>query len=1053
MTVTRKAPSFLLVAPPGSGKTHYCLEKIRETAARAPFAPIWIIVRDRLQAAEYRGLLENRGLSLGVEVATFGDVYDEALLRSGGGIPVADAPALNALIQSVVDQANAEGKLRHFSGISSMPGFAAVLSERFSELKRSLVWPERMANLARAQASPALEELATLYAAYQRRLQEMNRADREGVTWLGLDVLRADPNLLGEIRLVLVDGFDSFNPAQRQTLQALSERVQEMWITLPGEPGMQRPAHRRFSRALRELQADIPLEIVSLPPGSHTHEPFAVLESRLFEPTGPNASPGEQVVLLEAQSPDEEAREALRWLKARIVRENFAPSDCALIVPDFATYRPALLAAAAEFGMPLRLTRSARLIDTPPIAALLDLLYLPLRGWPLRLLLDTVRAPFFDLSSLELHREDAKLLEIVSRYGQIFEGLPLWHEVLQALAQTSHTEVEAAASEADNDEEAEEGHGVPVLPKGEPAARLDRGLQALAGRITPPGGGMPGYELPVEDWVQWLAEVLEEIQFQKNCALPVERQWMDSLRGLLGALAQSDRLAGRRLRNYGAFLSDLQSLLAGAAAADDLPGADDLPTGEESILVLHTFEARALRFKAAALLGLAEGLFPSVEREDPFLSEAVRAELGMDLRLGQDQAGIFYQMITRADDRLLLTRPYLAKDGESWEPSPFWLAVQEVVGKHALRVRPEDHRPLCEAASPEELVFWAARRATVSGSPLEEGLPEPYQQRSDNLRHAQRVLAERVSGLDSAAYEGNLSVLANALRDRFGSSAVWSASRLESYATCPFSFLVSAALGLELIRPPKAGFESYQLGSLLHEVLEQVYRECTQPDNVDAVLALLPEVAARVFEDAPRKYAFRPTLLWEVQKAELLETLRATITGLAELDADTGWQPAEFECRFGIGGTSFLEIPVDGQPVRLRGLIDRVDRDRHGNLRVIDYKSGGSHLTAQDLIEGRRLQLPLYALAVEQALGIGKVTEGLYWKLFAQEPGSLRLSRFDSEAGQGPDAAYALAAQHVTRLVSGIRGGAFAPQPPEGGCPSYCHASSWCWAYRAKAVY
>lgn len=1045
MTVTQKAPSFLLIAPPGSGKTHFCLEKIRETSAQTPFAPIWIIVRDRLQAAQYRGLLQERGLGLGVEVATFGDVYDEVLLRSsdrmpGGGTPAADAPALHALIQSVVDRADSEGKLRHFTRIRSMPGFAAVLSERFAELKRSLVWPERLANLAHVHGSPALEELAALYAAYQHRLQDLNRADREGITWLGMDALRTNPGLLGEIRLVLVDGFDSFNPAQRQTLQILATGVHEMWITLPGEPGMQRPAHRRFLRALRELQADVSLEIVSLPPASGIAEPFAALESRLFEPPGPVTPPGEQVVLLEAQSPDEEAREALRWLKARILREGFAPSECALIVPDFATYRAALLASAAEFGLPLRLTRSARLIDTSPITALLDLLYLPLRGWPLRLLLDTVRAPFFDLASCELRREDAKLLEIVSRYGQIFEGLPLWHEVLSELAKMGQPE--AAALEADKDEESEEGQGVPVLPKGEAAARLERGLLSLAGQITPPGG-----EMSVEDWVRWLAEVLDIIQFRKNCALPVERRWMNSLRELLGALAQSDRLAGRRLRSYGGFLSDLQSLLAGA------PAEDDLPIAEESILVLHTFEARGLRFRAAAVLGLAEGLFPSVEREDPFLSETVRAELGMDLRLGQDQAGIFYQMVTRADDSLLLTRPYLAKDGESWEPSPFWLAVQEVVGKGGTRVRPEDHRPLCEAASPEELVFWAARRASVTGHPMEEILAEPYQERCQHLRHAQQVLVERVSGVGSPAFQGDLSALVDSLRDRFGSSAVWSASRLESYATCPFSFLVSAAMGLELIRPPKAGFESYQLGSLLHEVLEQVYRECSQPANVEAVLALLPEVAARVFAEAPRKYVFRPTLLWEVQKAELLETLRATVTGLAELDAETGWQPAEFECRFGIEGAPFLEIPVDGQPVRLRGLIDRVDRDRHGNLRVIDYKSGGSHLTAQDLIEGRRLQLPLYALAVEQALGIGKVTEGLYWKLFAQEPGSLRLSRFDSDLGQGPDAAYDLAVQHVERLVSGIRGGAFAPQPPEGGCPSYCHASSWCWAYRAKAVF
>jgi len=487
MTVSQRASTFLLIAPPGGGKPHFCLEKIRETAAQAPLSPDWVIVRDRLQAAGYRGLLQQRGLGLGVEVATFGDLYEEALARAGGGILAADEPSLHALVQSVVDEAAAAGALRHFSRISAAPGFAAALRERFAELKRALVWPEQLAALAQRRpgpASAALGELAYLYAAYQRRLQAVNWADREGITWMGLDALRADPALLGDIRLVLVDGFDSFNPARRQTLKALAGRVGELWITLPGEPEMRRPAHRRFARALRELQADLPLlEIVSLPRGSASAGPFAALEPRLFEPPGPAAPPVEQVTLLEAQSPDEEAREALRWIKARIVRDGFSPSDCALIVPDFPTYRAALLAAAAEFGLPLRLTYAARLIDTPPITALLDLLYLPLRSYPLRLLLDTVRAPFFDLSSFELRREDARLLEIVSRYGQISEGLALWHDVLGELACEVRPESAEVAEAADNEasvasvEQLEEGQPVPALPEGETAARLDRGLQ------------------------------------------------------------------------------------------------------------------------------------------------------------------------------------------------------------------------------------------------------------------------------------------------------------------------------------------------------------------------------------------------------------------------------------------------------------------------------------------------------------------------------------------------------------------------------------------------
>ena len=54
-----------------------------------PLAPIWIIVRDRLQAAEDRQMLQQRGLGLGIEMASFGDLYNEALEQSGGEMALA----------------------------------------------------------------------------------------------------------------------------------------------------------------------------------------------------------------------------------------------------------------------------------------------------------------------------------------------------------------------------------------------------------------------------------------------------------------------------------------------------------------------------------------------------------------------------------------------------------------------------------------------------------------------------------------------------------------------------------------------------------------------------------------------------------------------------------------------------------------------------------------------------------------------------------------------------------------------------------------------------
>jgi RecB family exonuclease len=155
-----------------------------------------------------------------------------------------------------------------------------------------------------------------------------------------------------------------------------------------------------------------------------------------------------------------------------------------------------------------------------------------------------------------------------------------------------------------------------------------------------------------------------------------------------------------------------------------------------------------------------------------------------------------------------------------------------------------------------------------------------------------------------------------------------------------------------------------------------------------------------------------------------------------------------YEQAFGIQDTPPLEIDLDGEKVLLRGLIDRIDQNADGSLRVVDYKTGSTHLTKEDLIHGRRLQLPLYALAAKEALKLGEPVEGMYWKIRAAASGSLTLSTFKSDTGIGIEVAIQTSKEHLTRILKGIRAGDFPPAPPKGGCPEYCPATQWCWRYQ-----
>jgi hypothetical protein len=116
-------------------------------------------------------------------------------------------------------------------------------------------------------------------------------------------------------------------------------------------------------------------------------------------------------------------------------------------------------------------------------------------------------------------------------------------------------------------------------------------------------------------------------------------------------------------------------------------------------------------------------------------------------------------------------------------------------------------------------------------------------------------------------------------------------------------------------------------------------------------------------------------------------------------------------------------------------------------VRVIDYKTAGPwSYTKRAVAEGKKLQLPLYALAARDALELGDPVEGFYWHVQQAKPSPFQMSTFDG----GPEGAMEVAVEKAWEAIRGVRDGYFAPEPPNDGCPAYCPAAGFCWRYRAR---
>ncbi len=1032
-------PATLVLAPAAHGKTEHVLRRIAAVRAGSRLSPVIVILPGRNQVDAFRSRLAAHGDVLAIHLLTFYELYAELLAQEGRLLPRLDGAAQSHLIRRLIDELTSQGRLPYFAPVCGKPGFPATVRESLEELKRARLLPDMFEVAVRGSPQsagqglgPRLEELATLYSAYQRWLLDNNWADSEGLGWLSAIALDQNPRLGCDWRLLVVDGFDEFNPTQLAVLGHLSRRAEETVITLTGEVHRRRLAHRRFQRAAAQLTAALPPLASEILTGmAPISAELRFLEQNLFEPGVTFSGAPAQITFLEAQNRAVEARAALRWLKQRFVDDHLPPSEVAVLARSLEPYRPFIEETAREFGLPLRMVGGVPLLANPVISALFGLLALPAAGsaWRPRDLLAALRSPYFDWRGAGIDASQAANLDAFSRQAKVVGGLEQWRAALNWPAATD------ASLVAD---EPEAGLTFPAHSAGAPASAA---LEAIVARLTPPAKSpLAGYLAFVENLIgddptlpasslsdgpqtPGSLKVVERALAGQATAerdLAALRTFKDVLRGL--ALSASIVAATASEWDYAGFLGALRQ---GVAATNYQPEA--LPA--EGLFVASILDARGLSFRAVALLGLAEGEFPQAEREMPLLRESDRAALRarrapIEPHLHGDEITIFYEAITRARQHLLVSRPYLADDGQVWEPSTYWRQVWRLMGQP---------KPL--VARPE------ARLEREAVASYAEWVEQGYDPGA--IARGAAVLQARQAATATGPFEGELPELAALLALRYPSSQSWSASRLEAYGTCGFYFYVAHGLDLEPRVEPEAGYDARVLGSMYHAILQRLYTLAGDPGDAQALRGQLPGIAQSVFATAPTIYGFRPTALWAQQQTELLRILQDTVAALAEISE--GWTPRYFEQRFGFGAAP-LVVGTPNGPVRLHGIIDRIDVNAAGQLRLIDYKASGAAIAAADLQDGHRLQLPLYALGARDALQLGEVAEGFYWHIGQARASSLKLSKFEGGVAGALEAANG----HLAAHVAGILAGDFQPRPPENGCPNYCPAIGLCWRYARR---
>ena len=1008
------AVSFV-IGRAGSGKTRRGFNSIVAALKQQPLGPniFWLLPRQATFSAE-RELTCNSGLGgfLRARVLSFDQLGHEILRDCGGaGIPEI-TPLGRQMILGHLLRRNA-ASLRFFKNVARQPGLAAKLDATFSEFERcgkdaadlDLLLNEMGSANSSEESTGLLDkihDLHLIYTAYSNYLGQ-DRLDQHQRL---LHVLRCiDDSKLFAGAAVYVDGFTEFTEYERRILARLGKVCRHVEITLPMDPRssvIRQPdlfpdelslfhsvemTYRRLRMVFREENVPVDDPVTLLAEVHRFKTPaLQAIEKYAFGTAITHVQRStDGLELLEAPDRAAEVDAAARRIK-RLLQDGLRLRDIAVLVRDLSAYHDLINVSFAEHGIPYFVDRRRQTAHHPLLQFLRSLLVIGQQTWPHEWLMTLLKTGLTGISASDCDALENYVLAHRIR-GEQWASTEPWQYL------------PAGSALADGTSPPPDAKLSPTIPsaKADPTESINAHRQILLNALQPfltrtrTGS-------TVREIVAALFAVIEQFPVRAILAGWMEtanaeedfeqmnehaQVWADLVK-LFDQLV--DLLGDERVS-----LAGFQEILEAGLEQFDLGLTP--PTVDEA-LVGQVDRTRTPDLKAVLVLGLNEGCFPRVPREDSVLSDSDRRELhrrlldvspASDRRL-LDEHLLGYSAFTSASHTLYLSRSLTDSSGKPLGPSAFWHRIVRMFPAIKPTVLPREQRDdAALIATPRQLVTalmrWVRRPRDEENAARGTGFqPVLTSQPWPALYHWLATYPHIDDAIDRArygawralSYDNTAALSPDIAAQLFATPLRTTVTEIETFAQCPFKHYLRFGLQLQS-RDDDQNVSALDLGRVFHHVLEKIVSDLlkqrkTWADLSDKQKQKLVSIAVEQIGHTLRGEILLSTARNRYLLQRIESTLGQVIATQKTAAARGRFKTAFSKLKFGEGERmpEFIVPTPKNRELRLSGKIDRVDlHEDGGDVSVIDYRLGNRTLVLGEVYHGLALQLLTYLLVLE----------------------------------------------------------------------------------------